>query len=217
MKVNTDSCILGASVDYRNPEKVLDIGSGTGVLSIMAAQKFPLAHIHGVEVDRIAFEQATENIAKCPWSDRIQLFNNRIQEFLMQGITYDLILSNPPYFQDHLKSGNPALNVARHNESLQLEELAFAVNKLLSSHGSFYLILPPEPYGKVRSELALYEIFPFHILNIYQKPGNPLYRLIGGFGRLRKKENKKKFYISDGNGEYSEQFKVLLKEYYLAF
>ena len=124
MKVGTDAVLLGSISGSGNPKSILEIGVGTGVVSLMLAQRFPEARITGVEIDREAWEQASENARQSPWKDRIDFVHMSFQDFcLKQGQKYDLIVSNPPFFPNHLKSPDPKRNLALHNDTLSFGEL----------------------------------------------------------------------------------------------
>ncbi len=217
MKVTTDACILGSYLAAESPARILDIGTGTAVLAIMAAQKFPEARIHAVEVDADAYKQAEQNINECPWRDRIKTFHYRIQEFIRKDFSYDLIVCNPPYYEHQLKTENKKINVARHSDELNLKELAYAVNLALAEKGVFYLILPPLPFRSIVTELSFYGISLFNRLEILDKRGSLKSRYIGGFNRHEKQTREEVLFIRDLSGHYTDQFKAMLKDYYLAF
>ena len=144
-KVTTDACILGAYPEIPEPEKICDIGTGTGILSLMMAQKFSGAIIDAIEIDPLSAKQAGENFKSSPWDNRITVFNDSIQHFARQNkIKYDMVICNPPYFEDHLRSKDHRKNLARHNYKLSLSELAEYVKDLLTDMGYFYAILPPQ-------------------------------------------------------------------------
>jgi tRNA1Val (adenine37-N6)-methyltransferase len=147
MKVGTDSVLLGSWVNEIQPENILDIGTGTGLLALMMAQKYPTATIDAIDIDSNAFVQALENVKQSRWHKNIKLYNTSIQDYSTEiNKKYDLIISNPPFFTHSFKSNTLARNLARHNDSLPFEVLAKCAAKLLNSKGEFYLVLPFKDY-----------------------------------------------------------------------
>ena len=217
-KVTTDACILGAYVNSLNPGFICDIGTGTGVIALMLAQRFTDAKIDAVEIDNLSAKQAQENVDSSPWTSRISVINENIQDFSDNAKRkYSLLVCNPPYYEDFLKSKDQRNNLTKHNIKISIKDLARSINDLLIDHGQFYTILPPFSFNKLQSELEIYDIRIFDKLDIYSKLEKPLYRNIGGFSREPTVMIKNTIYISDENGDYSEGLKKLLKDYYLAF
>ncbi len=217
-KVTTDACILGAYADTSNPDSICDIGTGTGVLALMLAQKFPGARIDAVEIDNLSALQARENAHSSPWAGRISVFNGSIQDFsITNKRKYNLIVCNPPYYEDYLKSKDYRNNLTKHNFKISIKELAVSINDLLMENGLFYTIMPPFSFNKLKTELEVYDIGLFDRLDIYSKLNKPLYRNIGGFSRGTDYITKSTIFISNENGDYSKSLKKLLKDYYLAF
>jgi tRNA1Val (adenine37-N6)-methyltransferase len=151
MKVCTDACLFGAivadeisrsssEISSHNIDNILDIGTGTGLLSLMLAQQVK-ANIHAVEVDENAFQQAHENIKQSPWNDRITVHHTAIQDY-QPTTKYDFIISNPPFFENDLKSEDTKRNLALHSEALTLQELLDNIKRLLTPTGSFAILLP---------------------------------------------------------------------------
>ena len=217
-KVTTDACILGGYPDIQPPTSICDIGTGTGVLALMMAQKFPEAIIDAIEIDPLSTKQAAGNINSSPWNDRILIFNESIQQFAKKAKSkYDLIICNPPYFEDHLRSGDQKKNLARHNFKLSLSELAETILELLADQGFFYTILPAYSFEKLSSDLQLKGFKLHDKLEIYNTPGKPLSRVIGGFCRMEMLNKDNKLIIYNNEGNYTDGYKKLLKDYYLAF
>jgi tRNA1Val (adenine37-N6)-methyltransferase len=217
MKVCTDSCILGAYTDVNNVKQILDMGTGTGLLSLMLAQRSQ-ALIDTVEIDKEAFEQAKNNILNSPWKDRINIYYQSIQKFSENiPMKYDLIISNPPFFSNHLKSPKQNKNIALHNEALSFKELAGAVSKLLLPSGLFFVLLPAYEFHIFREEASVYNLQVTKILNIKDKPGSPLLRVIAVFSFSESSIKEQELIIKNEEGNYSNDFKELLKDYYLYF
>ena len=143
MKVGTDGTLIGAWFSANcNNCRILDIGTGTGLIAIMAAQRFSDAQIIGIDIDSDCIEQARENVAASPWSERISIIHSALQEFTSSK-GFDVIISNPPYFVDSLLSPDDKRSTARHTTSLSFSDLFDGVERLLAQDGTFALILPP--------------------------------------------------------------------------
>jgi tRNA1Val (adenine37-N6)-methyltransferase len=143
MKVGTDGCLLGAWASYAAPERILDIGTGTGVVALMLAQRYPQAIIDAVELEEAAANQAKANFEASPWEDRLSLYRGGIQEFESE-LSYDLIVSNPPFYPeaDFSLAKGEARQLARSTVKLPYAELLSAAKRLLSPKGLFQLVLP---------------------------------------------------------------------------
>src|SRR5688572_22601587 len=142
MKVGTDGVLLGAWVEVKNAKRLLDIGTGTGVIALMLAQRTqPNVTIDAIEIDRDAIEDASENFSSSPWSNRFTLHRGRVQEFSTSK-KFDIIVSNPPYFIDSYKPPNDQRIIARHAESLSFEDLLRVSEKLLEENGTLNVVLP---------------------------------------------------------------------------
>ncbi len=142
MKVCTDTVLFGAMAPVKRGDRVLDIGAGTGVLSLMAAQ-LGAAHVTAVELTRQGYEEARLNFRQSPWADYLDAVHQDIQCFAGRaGKKYDLIICNPPFFENHSKTTNVLRKVARHNDQLPFADLIKSVDNLLSRQGLFYLLLP---------------------------------------------------------------------------
>ncbi len=143
MKVGTDGVLLGAWARVDGEERnILDIGSGTGLISIMMAQR-SCANITGVEIDTDSYSESLDNVGATAWSDRINIVHSDIQSFKTET-RFDIIVSNPPFFRESLKSSNISRTTARHTDSLSFEELIKAAKRLLSPEGHFNIVLPIE-------------------------------------------------------------------------
>ncbi len=218
LKVTTDACILGAYAMADAPYEILDIGTGTGILAIMLAQRFREARIEAIEPDQEAAEQARLNAKNCPWQKRIRIFTSRIQDFIKcHEKKYDLIICNPPYHESQWISKDRKTNLARHSIDLTFAELSFAVHILLAEKGSFYTIAPPRPFQQLEKELTPYGMQCIDHLSIFNLPEKSTYRTIGGFSRFTKKRREDRLLIMNENKVYTPEFRKLLKDFYLAF
>ncbi|MEL6250525.1 MAG: methyltransferase [Bacteroidota bacterium] len=214
MKVGTDSILLGAWVDAKKPQRILDIGIGTGILCLMMAQKFDTAKIEGVELDPDAYKQAKENIAFSPWSDRIQVFQQSIQDF-RETKPYDLIISNPPYFSGDLEAkGNPRKN-ARQGEDLDLEVLVRQLGLFLAENGQAHIILPFDKLEALKGLLGKHKLSPHKLCTVYPRPEKAPYRFLMALGKEDKSLVEEEIVIQIGGANhYSEAYKKLTQEFY---
>lgn len=218
MKVGTDGVLLGAWADCANAKKVLDIGAGTGLITLMIAQRSE-AQVDAVEIDEQAAKQAIENVNNSPWAHRVHVLNEPFQEFSkIENKTYDLIVSNPPYFQNSMFAPDKKRTNARHNLNLELEDLLGGANKLLSSNGTLSIILPyleGNMFILKASEEGLYCVRQTKVL---PKPGRAPKRLLLEFQRTKKPLDEQELIIElNKRHEYSEAYKNLTKDFYLAF
>jgi len=140
-KVGTDGVLLGACADVSGAKNILDIGTGTGLLALMLAQRC-YAEIVAIEPDRDSFEQASGNVRSGKWNDRIKVVNTDLQNYDPGTVKFDLIVSNPPYFTDSLKNPDPRKAASRHNDTLSSGEILRSVSRLLSDKGKLQIILP---------------------------------------------------------------------------
>lgn len=216
MKVTTDGCLFGAWVaDFCQqllPEnRVLDIGAGTGLLSVMLTQKCT-AQIDAVEIDNAAAQQAVANFQASPWGKRLEVHETDIQQY--NATPYDLIITNPPFFDNDLKSTDTKRNLALHSSALSLEELLVNITRLFSPNGQFAVLLP---YHRVAffEDLAVANGYHLHKKTLVQQtPRHPYFRGMLVFG-FAKKETIVDSIVIKANNEYTAEFRELLKDYYL--
>ena len=141
MKVGTDGVLLGAWAP--GGQRILDVGTGTSLIALMMAQRFPTSHVVGIDVDDEACLQAAENVENSPFSDRVKIVKSSLQEFLVEE-SFDAIVSNPPYFVNSLKNPDARRTLARHTDSLSFDDLFRGVGRLLSEYGVFSIIIPTD-------------------------------------------------------------------------
>lgn len=232
LKVSTDSCLFGAWVGdkvrsmkyevrsadnslatYHSSLTILDIGAGTGLLMLMLAQKCD-ALIEGIEIDEPSSEQANENIEASPWKKRLRLFHADVKQFNFSK-KYDLIISNPPFYEGDLKSGVAHRNVAMHDEGLKLDELITVVEANLTADGSFAVLLP---YVRAERMIELAKGVDLHLQNhvqVKQTVRHGFFRSMLLFNRKNNEPTVEELSIKDESNQYKAEFTGLLKDYYL--
>ena len=223
MKVTTDACILGAYTQMQGAKSMLDIGTGTGLLSLMLAQRSE-AKIDAIEIDESAYNQAVVNVNESIFKDKITMYNSSIQDFAfnlgVKGLRlclYDLIISNPPFFQNHLKSETSARNNSIHTDTLSFENLLEVVLRLLNPNGTFVVLLPLYE-SSLFEQLAISKaLYPQKKLTIRHRKGSKILRIITTFGRIKKEIINEELIIKNPDESYTSDFQGLLKDYYLAF
>jgi len=217
MKVNTDGILLGTWVNTFGVKAALDIGTGTGLIALMLAQR-STAKITGIEIEENAAREARLNVANSPWQGRISIYNSSFQEFAKNTKEkFDLIVSNPPFFANNKKPTVKTRKIARHNDLLPFTELISYSTNLLNEKGRISVIVPFQSAPKI-SKLATDEGF-FLIRNtdVKSNPETPAIRCLMEFRRKKAIPEKNCFSIFKSHSEYSEDFKKLTKEFYLNF
>lgn len=216
MKVTTDACIQGAWTPVgQHVRRVLDIGTGTGLLSLMLAQRLPQAHIEGVEVEAAAAQQATENVSDSPWHDRIRVVQLDIAEHA-PDYTYDLIICNPPFFTNSLLNPDTNKSLARHDNSMSKQMLVASVLRLLSVEGHFSILLPTQEH-KLFAEIAAEQgLKCVATLEVRHRPNASVKRIISIWNKdASSTVSSEVLTIQNDDGSYTEQFRELLKAFYL--
>jgi len=215
MKVTTDGCFFGATIPSLDDGTVLDIGAGTGLLSLMMAQKSPNTQIEAIEIDQSAFEEATMNVQNAPWHNRIKVRHTSLQSF-DSSKKYDLIMSNPPFFKDNFKGDSVRKNKAIHNDSLSFEELAQKASILLSDLGQLWVMYPAfemSQFIKIATDFGLYV---HSLISLRNKLDGPILRQISQLGKTpMSAKTSEDIHIRSNDGAYSQEFTDLLKDYYL--
>jgi tRNA1Val (adenine37-N6)-methyltransferase len=212
LKVGTDSMVFGALINCVNKKKALDIGTGTGVLCLMLAQKNKNLQITGIEIDEETAFEAMENCKNSSFYSQINIFHADFLTFNFQN-EFDLIISNPPFFENSFKSDSVSKNLAKHADSLPFEDLFDKVTNLLSLNGEFLLILPSEISHKIIDIASEKSLFLKQEISIFGKV-NQLKRKILSFSKSEKLIIKSELTIRDELGNYTEEYKLLTIDYH---
>ena len=217
MKIGTDAVLLGAWCPMdNNPFSVLDIGAGTGILSLMLAQRSNAEQIDAIEIDESAFEQCVENFESSPWGDRLFCFHAGLDEFIEEPEDeYDVIISNPPFYTEDYKTENEQRDLARFADAMPFEDLVEAANLLLSENGIFVVIIP---FKEEENFLALskdFELYPFKITRVKGTPTTEIKRSLLAFSRTKKETYVDELIIETARHKYTEDYIVLTKDFYL--
>jgi tRNA1Val (adenine37-N6)-methyltransferase len=218
MKVGTDGVLLGAWANVDKVQDALDVGTGTGLIAIMLAQRSS-AKIDAVEIDESAYRQAGENVSACPWNQRIYLVNLPFQEYAAKcKKTYDLIVSNPPYFRNQFRPYEESRAVARHDDELSLKDLVFFAGKILKPDGIISVVLPAESMDTYSEYLLQSHLYITRILYVMPLPGRPVKRILVETGRKKKTIEENYLAIESGRRHhYTQQYTDLTSAFYLAF
>jgi tRNA1Val (adenine37-N6)-methyltransferase len=217
-KVGTDGVLLGAAADLEGVETVLDVGTGTGLIALMCAQRSQ-ASITAIEPDKPSYEQAVENARDSNRADRIRLINTDLKSFSETAPErFDTVISNPPYFRNSLLNTDPVKASARHTFSLSSTELLKASTVLLKTGGSLQLILPYAEAALFMAEAGDYGLYCSSLIKIRPNPEAKIIRMIMKFERTRKTVHEKFLSIETGDRHsYTEDYRNLTKDFYLDF
>lgn len=216
-KVGTDGVLLGAYADITGAGKILDIGSGTGLIAIMLAQRCNAA-IVAIEPDYESYLQTCDNVKICKWSSRIKVIHTDLQNYSPGEAKFDMVATNPPYFSDSLKNPDYRKSAARHNDSLTSVDLLDGVSKLLSAEGHLELIMPYVEGNVFIAEAQEYGFYCNKILKIRPLATSEIKRLILSFSRHKEKVSEKFLTIEQGRRhEFTEEYINLTKDFYLKF
>ena len=216
MKVGTDGVLLGAWARVDSASRILDIGTGTGLVALMLAQRQLNAQITAIEIDEAAAQQAHENFQASPWSNRITCRAISLQDFRKEDpLPYDLIVSNPPYFNNSLKNPDKQRTQARHTDSLSYEELMQAAS-LLNDNGIFALVLPAQAQKEIMAIALEANLHCSHLTEVCPKPDTAPKRILIEF---RKEPTttpiKDQLTIEIDRHLYTPEFKQMTEDFYL--
>jgi tRNA1Val (adenine37-N6)-methyltransferase len=217
MKIGTDGVLLGAwtSID-KNPFSILDIGSGTGVLALMLAQKSHAEVIDAIEIDDDAYEQCVENFENSSWSDRLFCYHASLEEFAKEiDDTYDLILSNPPFYTENYKTEDNQRDLARFTDAMPFNHLIESASKLLSENGLFSVIIPFKEEETFIALASKVNLFPNKILQVKGTPTSEIKRSLLELSFNKSKIIKEELTIETSRHQYTTDYINLTKDFYL--
>jgi len=215
-KVGTDGVLLGACADVSGAKRILDIGSGTGLIALMLAQRSQ-AEIVAIEPDHESFLQCCENINRSPWKNRITVYESALQDFCNEE-KFDLIVTNPPYFSGSLVNPDYRKSVTRHDISLGSTDILKSLDSLLNEEGFLQLILPYAEGNIFLAEAAEYGFYCHDLLKIRPMPTSEVRRLVMRFGRKRVRTSEKFLTVEFGKRhEFTDEYRKLTGDFYLKF
>ena len=216
-RVGTDGVLLGAAADVSRTKHILDIGTGTGLIALMLAQRSE-AEIVAIEPDRRSFKQACSNVNSSRWASRIKVENTILQDFDPGILKFDLIVSNPPFFSDSLRNPDPAKASARHNVNLSNKDLLEGSKRLMAEGGKLQVIMPYAEGMILIAEAQEYGFYCNDILKIKPLPTSEIKRLILTFSGKKQKAIEHFLTIEQGRRhEFTEEYKNLTRDFYLKF
>ena len=213
MKVGTDGVLLGAWAP--GGQRILDVGTGTSLIALMMAQRFPTSHVVGIDVDDEACLQAAENVENSPFSDRVKIVKSSLQEFLVEE-SFDAIVSNPPYFVNSLKNPDARRTLARHTDSLSFDDLFRGVGRLLSEYGVFSIIIPTDALEQMLLNACHYGFYVSRQVAVKTVERKLPKRYLLSFRRQPTECVVKEIKVmTDSEGSRSAWFDALTREFYL--
>lgn len=217
MKIGTDAVLLGAWTPLiNNPFNVIDIGAGTGILSLMLAQRSNAEQIDAIEIDEDAYEQCVENFETSPWTDKLFCFHAGLDEFVDEPEDeYDIIISNPPFYAEDFKTDNSQRDMARFQDAMPFEELIEAAALLLSDNGIFSVIIPFKEEEKFVSICKELDLFPFKITRVKGTPISEIKRSLLAFSRIEQIPLINELVIEISRHNYTSEYIELTKDFYL--
>lgn len=219
MKIGTDGVLLGAWASLEHdPASILDIGTGTGVIALMLAQRSYAELIDALEIDEDAYEQAVENFENSDWGDRLFCYHAAFDEFveeMQDEEKYDLIISNPPFYSADYSSGDAKRDQARFAEALPFEELLEGVSLLLSKRGKFNVVIPHAEEKKFLSLAANLSLFPQRITRVKGTPDSPAKRSLLELSFSETQAVEDALVIEIGRHKYTPEYVELVKDFYL--
>ncbi|MGZ3964695.1 MAG: tRNA1(Val) (adenine(37)-N6)-methyltransferase [Mucilaginibacter sp.] len=219
MKINTDGVLLGAIAKANSPKRILDIGTGTGVISLMLAQRFNDAIIDAVEIDEVAAATAAKNFANSPFHDRVNGYSESFKSFFdkWQDKKYDMIVSNPPFYIHSLKSATGKINVAKHADNDFFFDLVTGVARHLVATGICCLILPVQTASLVREIVNTNGLHLHKVIYLYSFKDVKAHREIIVFGPMEHAFSENEFVIYDEPNVYSKEYRNVLNDFLTIF
>ena len=214
MKVGTDGVLLGAWTNLKNANRILDVGTGTGLIALMLAQRTRDAKITAIDIDVDAVGQAKENVLASPWKDRVEVALQDVCTYVPDGL-FDIIVSNPPYFVNSLKCPDGQRTTARHTDSLDANRLIGKVTELLAPEGCFSLILPADQTNELLRIAGEYGLYSSRITRVVTRPGLSPKRVLVEFRKTIRICEENELVVELDRHVYSEDYISLTKDFYL--
>lgn len=216
MKIGTDGVLLGAWTPLlNNPYTILDIGTGTGVIALMLAQRSHAEQIDAIEIDDAAYEQATENFENSPWNDRLYCYHAGLDEFVDEvEEEFDLIVSNPPFYTEDYKSGEESRDTARFSDALPFKELVEAADFFLSDNGIFAVIIPFKEEENFKKLCLERDLFPLKITRVKGTPTSEIKRSLLAFTRIQQAPLIDSLVIENSRHNYTPEYIALTEAFY---
>ena len=218
MKIGTDAVLLGAWCPINNnPFSILDIGAGTGILSLMLAQRSNAQQIDAIEIEENAYEQCVENFEASHWGDRLFCYHASLNDFINEPEDqYDIIISNPPFYSEDYKTDNSQRDLARFQDALPFEALVKATTLLLSENGIFAVIIPFKEENRLLNLCAQAELFPIKMTRVKGTPTGPIIRSLIAFKRYELPVlSANELVIESSRHVYTEAYTKLTRDFYL--
>ncbi|WP_242203987.1 tRNA1(Val) (adenine(37)-N6)-methyltransferase [Aestuariivivens insulae] len=217
MKIGTDSVLLGAwSPIEKNPFSILDIGAGTGIISLILAQRSHAEVIDAIEIDDSAYEQCVDNFEQSPWNDRLFCYHASLEEFTNEiEDQYDLIVCNPPFYAEDYKTNNNQRDLARFQDALPFGHLLESTSKLLSGSGVFSVIIPYKEEEQFITLASKHKLFPNRILHVKGNPSSKIKRSLIAFSFFKEAIQTKTLTIEVERHQYTQDYIDLTKDFYL--
>lgn len=212
MKVGTDGVLLGTWA--QGGSRILDVGTGTGLIALLMAQRFPNATLEAIDVEESACKQAEENFLNSPFSDRLQVFHTSLQTF-QPNSQYDAIVCNPPYFVDSLKNPDIKRSIARHTDALPFKSLFHHAARLLKPEGEFSIIIPVENIAAVLAESYISGFFTSKTTWIKTTANKPAKRALLAFSKSNTPTEEHHVSLLDEHNMKSKWYRELTEDFYL--
>ncbi len=214
MKIGTDGVLLGAWTVFQTPEYILDIGTGSGLIALMMAQKFSDASIDAVEIEKEASKEAESNFKISPWNKRLKIYPVALQEF-KPPVKYDIIISNPPFFDESIEAKGSARQIARQNHRLNIEDIFKFSDRFLASKGIVNLVYPYSKAKKLINIAGYYAFYPAKITYVKGNVNSVIKRILISFSREKILPIENQLIIEKSRHHYTDDYIRLTRDFYL--
>ncbi len=217
MKVGTDALLLACLSPIEDSQNILEVGCGSGIISLALAQ-LSKAKIQAIDIHQDSVTQANYNFSISPWAIRLNATTISLQDYISKNTEkFDHIVSNPPFFENSMKSQSKERNLARHTDTLSFREMLVAAKKLLKNNGLLSLVLPDVAAEQFILLAKEFDFFLTQKVLIYPKKSKKVNRMILSFGDIEKEIQIKELVIREENNEYTQEYREVTKDFYLAF